>query len=207
MTEKTESGASRSRIGTTSMTLINAAKNLRSSSAWHRLVEMYSPKVYAACRKAGVPPSECRAVCNDVWLAAVKYLPSFEKDEGEKGQFRCWLGKVTKSKVGDYFRKNPQRQSLRSNHELNQFAWPQEEESSEDSDDANLAKRVLNAIQARFGSDGLEVFMRLVVEGQRAAEVADATGKTPGAIYTLKSRILDWVRDEMGAAGSGDNSS
>lgn len=180
----------------TSLSLLGAAKGRRTSPAWQTLLEIYTPRIYEACRRAGVRPADLLDLCNEVWLAVVRKLGTFEKTGEHKGEFRAWLTQITKNKICDYYRKHPRLASLVPGDRLDQLAWSAESDTPAGNSSAaqRRSAAVLRKIEERYGREAMRIFVRLVVEGGSGAEVAAEFNKTRNAVYTCKSRILSWLR-------------
>jgi RNA polymerase sigma-70 factor (ECF subfamily) len=63
--------------------------------------------------------------------------------------------------------------------------------------EAWFSHRVLELVRAEFENRTWEVFWRIVVDGQSAAEVANSMGLSLPAVYQAKSRVLRRLRQEL----------
>ncbi len=189
--------------GPTSTGLVNGAKG-RDPEAWRRLAHLYGPLVYQWCRWRGLQTSDAEDVTQDVFLTVAAKVGSFRR-ERPGDTFRGWLWAITRHKLGHWIRRQRARDQAvggtDAQHRLLAAALPEEgSESAVAEAAAGLYRRALRLIRAEFQERSWEAFRRLVLEGQRPADVAADLGMTRGAVYVTKSRILRRLREVLGEA-------
>ncbi len=87
-------------------------------------------------------------------------------------------------------------------HELLQQisrAETEDDERSETDEIKILYRRVVELIRGEFSEQDWQAFVRVVMESQRAGDVANDLGITRNQVYLAKSRILHRVRREFAA--------
>ena len=72
--------------------------------AWQRLVKLYGPLVYQACRRAGLQPTDASGVFQEVFQAVAMHIAGFRRDR-PGDTFRGWLLTITQNKIRDHFRR------------------------------------------------------------------------------------------------------
>jgi RNA polymerase sigma-70 factor (ECF subfamily) len=63
--------------------------------------------------------------------------------------------------------------------------------------DQHVARRLMELIQPHFEPKTWQAFRGVVIDGQKAAEVAPKLGMSVNAVLLAKSRILSRLRQEM----------
>jgi RNA polymerase sigma-70 factor (ECF subfamily) len=198
----TPPGTSYGSIGSTSSSLIELAK-ARDPEAWRRLVRLYGPLVDFWIRRVGLQVADAEDVFQDVFQAVARGITAFRKDRPED-TFRGWLRTITRSKVGDFFRRrggNPQ--AVGGTDALQRWQELAEADSlSSDGDEAAAVRelwlRGLALIRAEFEDRTWQMFWRVTVDDQATADAAAEFGVTPAAVRLAKSRILRRLREELG---------
>jgi RNA polymerase sigma-70 factor (ECF subfamily) len=192
--------------GSTSTGLVNGAKG-RDPEAWRRLAHLYGPLVYQWCRRQGLQPSDAEDVTQEVFVTVAVKVGSFRHERSED-TFRGWLWTITRHKLGHWIRRQRTREQAAGGSDLQRrlLAVPLPEEGSELADAnsagavAGLYQRALQLIRTEFEDRSWEAFRRLVLEGQRPADVAAELGMSSNAVYVTKSRILRRLREVLGDA-------
>jgi RNA polymerase sigma-70 factor, ECF subfamily len=192
--------------GPTSTGLVNGVKG-SDPEAWRRLAHLYGPLVYQWCRWRGLQPSDAEDVTQDVFLTVAVKVGSFRR-ERPGDTFRGWLWAITRHKLGHWIRRQRAREQPAGGTDAQQrllaAALPDEGSESAVAGGAGAAaglyRRALQLIRAEFEVRSWEAFRRLVLEGQRPADVAADLGMTRGAVYVTKSRILRRLREVLGEA-------
>ncbi len=183
------------------MTLLERVKRCE-AEGWHRLVSLYRPLVMWWCRHKGLPAQDAEDVAQEVFLTVNARVVEFRKGP-QGGSFRGWLHRITDHKVGDYLRKQnkaPRAPGGSEAHDQLQQV-PDSSAGSSLADDGSeraiLCRHAMELVRDQFEAQTWEAAWRVVVEGQRPADVAADLGMSRGAIYTAKSRVLGRLREEL----------
>jgi RNA polymerase sigma factor (sigma-70 family) len=169
-------------------------------TAWKDLADLYRPLLLTWLRRQGISRSDTEDLIQEILLALVKYLPSFQHS-GQRGAFRSWMRTIVLNRTFDYWRSTKRRtagaggdatealQQLEDpNSDLNR-QWDEEH-------DKHLLCCLLLLIEQEFEPSSLQAFRRLAFEGATGAEVASELGISVAAAYQAKSRILQRIRQE-----------
>jgi RNA polymerase sigma-70 factor, ECF subfamily len=187
----------------TSLSLLLRLKS-KDTDAWNRLIMLYAPLVYYWCRKMDLPDQDAADVLQDVFSAVSAHIASFRK-ELPSDTFRGWLRIITQNKVYDHFRRTGREPQAAGGTEAN-LRLAQlpaiEDVVVEDNDERHahqqLIHRALELIRCEFTNRTWQAFWRVVVDGQRAPDVANELAMEPGAVRVAKSRVLRRLRQELG---------
>jgi RNA polymerase sigma-70 factor (ECF subfamily) len=112
---------------------------------------------------------------------------------------------ITHNKVRDFWRRQASQPAAAGGSEaqerLAQLAAEEEASSAGPQPSAQtlgLFRRAVQLLRSEFEERSWRAFWRVVVEGQRPADVAAELGMTVNAVYVAKSRILHRLRQELG---------
>src|SRR5271170_1479061 len=90
-------------IHTTPATLLERLRAAHDDAAWDRIVELYTPLLFYWARRCGESEHDAADLVQEVFVAMVQTLPSFDYDRG--GKFRKWLRTVLLNKLRDRKRR------------------------------------------------------------------------------------------------------
>ena len=184
--------------------LLVRVRDANDHAAWARFVDAYTPLVYNFCRKRGLQPADAADVAQDVMKAVAASLPRFVY-EPQRGRFRDWLFRVTRSKLSNFYRLR-QRQPAGSGetavHEL-----LREQPDPADAAEAQGWQQAwhrqtfdwaVKVIREEFHAATWKAFWETAVEGRSVKEVGEELGMSAGAVYIARSRVLSRLREAVG---------
>ncbi len=191
-----------SAASSTSASLIERVRKLE-PDAWLRLSKLYSPLVYRWCRRAGLQDSDAADVVQETFRAVAIGIQRF-RHEQPGDSFRGWLWTIAKNKLHDHFRRCAARPGALGGSDAHSRLLQIPDADSAASDDggqfdstSSLAHRALELVRNEFEERTWQAFLRIVVGGERPADVAADLGMTFGAVCTAKWRVLRRVRQEL----------
>jgi RNA polymerase sigma-70 factor (ECF subfamily) len=187
--------------GATSLGLLERARS-HDAAAWDRLVRLYSPLVERWCRQATLQDADAADVGQEVFLAVARGLDDFRRDPAG-GTFRGWLRAITRHKIANHWRRARPGQAAGGSDAYEQFRQLPAAGHEDPSDPATAAeidvlyRRALDLLATDFEETTWQAFWRVIVEGQRPADVAADLNVTPNAVYLAKGRVLGRLREEF----------
>jgi len=181
---------------TTPPTLLERLRQPHDEAAWRRLLELYTPLLFAWARRCGQGEHDAADLVQEVFVALVQTLPVFQYDQ-RRGQFRNWLRTLLLNKLRD--RK---RREGRADKALAQLPHEKElphvaEAFWEEDYRKELARRALQLMQAEFTPSTWKACWETVVESRSPADVARELGLTENAVYIARCRVLRRLRQEL----------
>jgi len=147
-------------------------------------------------------PADVEDLLQEILVVVSEKLPQFVHS-GQPGAFRAWLRLILTNRVRHFLRGQRHRQAVGAPQPLtdwlDQLADPDSSLSRQwdQEHDKHLVRRLLASIQAEFSPTTWQVFQMLVLEDRPVAEVAQALGLTPNAVYVAKARVLARLRVEL----------
>ncbi len=182
----------------TSTSLLERARG-QDKQAWERLVDLYTPLVYAWCRRSGLQPADAADVGQEVFRAVARGLAAFHRDRAGD-TFRGWLRAIVRNKLRDFAatrkRNPPGVGGSDAAHQIEQLP-DQEPQEDVTADRQLLSQRALEFVRAEFEERTWQAFWLVVVEDAAPDEAARRLGTTLNAVYLSKSRVLRRLREEF----------
>jgi len=158
--------------------------------AWRALYAEFAPPLlgYIRARRAEGPED----VLGEVLLQIVRDLPSFD---GEEGEFRAWAFTIAHHRLLDERRRSARRPA-------EPMPAPELERLGPLGDTEEEALRAMSAervgrLLAQLSPDQQNVILLRVLGELTSEQVAQVTGKTPGAVKALQRRGFEAIRCEL----------
>jgi len=155
------------------------------------------------CRQARLQEADAADVIQEVYSAVASGIEDYHHHQ-EGDTFRGWLRRITQHKICDWARTG--RREARGAGgsaaqeillEVADHHLPDPDEVSERQDQLLVWRRAVDCILADYQEATRIAFLRVVVEGDHPADVAEDLGMTRNAVYLLKGRILKRIRQEF----------
>lgn len=184
-------------IGPGSSSLLNCV--LRGEAgAWNRFADVYVPLVFRWIRRAGLSEADAADICQNVFLAVVKDLPKFRRDEPGHS-LQGWLRTITRHAVVNHFRQR-EKQVGQAGYDAQQLeaAWSGSvSQESLHEDQRLLLARAVEVVRRDFEPATWEMFWQLEIEGESAQQIATARAVSVWNIYKARSRVLARLREVL----------
>jgi RNA polymerase sigma factor (sigma-70 family) len=184
---------------TTRATLLERLRDGEDPAAWVEFDRLYGDLILRYCRRRGLQLPDAEDVRQIVLLGLARTLPRFTYRR-ERGRFRGYLGRTVRNAI---FRYN-----TRPNRSLEQLVPLGDDDSlqlpAEDGADEvwerewvlHHLRTALARIRGSHDAASLEIFDRLLA-GESPRDIAAARGITPDAVYKVKQRVRDRLREQI----------
>lgn len=177
---------------TTPASLLDRLQQPEESAAWGRFVELYTPLLFRWARQLGLQDSDAADLVQDVFLILWRKLPEFRYDASRS--FHAWLKTIF---------LNRHRARLRQPERLAAgVSGPHQAAPSDTLAEAEevryLIRQTFRLIEREFSAVHQQAFREYVLEERAPEDVARELGLSPGTVYSIKSKILSRLRQELG---------
>ncbi|MCZ2128162.1 MAG: RNA polymerase sigma factor [Anaerolineales bacterium] len=142
------------------------------------------PKVHKRVRYV-IPPNDVEDVTQEVFIAAVKALPSFRGD----AKFSTWLRTLTNHKVAEYYRKRSRKQEPQIAALTETLAHP-DNLSFHSVEERIYLQRALMSLPENYR----EILLLRFAEGLQFNEIAEAGNRNLEATKSLFRRAVTALR-------------
>ena len=183
----------------TSSSLLRRLKNSEDQASWGEFVTLYEPLLVRYVRKKGLAEHDAYDVVQNIFVALLRKLPTFELDRG-KGRFRTWLWQVTHNAVIDWGRGHARVKKVEEQARAN---WQEGVEEPDPEWDAELQKRVLEfamqKVKERTNPPTWACFEEHLLKGRVGADVGAELGLPANTVYVYAARVMARVREQCEA--------
>ncbi|MEL6107702.1 MAG: sigma-70 family RNA polymerase sigma factor [Planctomycetota bacterium] len=167
--------------------------------AWEEFVEIYRPVVYGIAVSRGLQHADALDLVQTVFISVASSIGRWEKRDNQT-RFRNWLLRIAKNATLNALTRRKPDEGLGGNgHSLELADIPVAEVPSEIEIDfeykRQLYLRAAEEVRARVTSANWMAFELTAVEGVSIELVAEELGKSVGAIYAARSRIMKQLSD------------
>jgi RNA polymerase sigma-70 factor (ECF subfamily) len=157
------------------------------SNAFNELYQRHLSGVYKRVRYM-VPEQDVEDTTQEVFLAALKSLPSFR---GE-AQFGTWLRTLTNYKIAEYYRKSNRKK------EAPKVSFDDRQDYSDGSTSQGMEEHIaLRKALQQIPEQYQEVILLRFVEGLQFSEIAQLNGQHLEATKSLFRRAISALRDQL----------
>ncbi len=185
----------------TNHSLIARVKDLADGAAWTEFLGIYRPVVYRLARKRGMQDADAHDVTQRVFLSISQAIESWEPG-ANRPPFRAWLVTVTQNAVTKALaRRRPDVGAGTSSVMELLEALPADDPLATAEFERESRREALRwaseQIRSEFSETTWMLFWKTAVEGSSIAEVAAATGRSAGAIYMARFRVLQRMKQKV----------
>ncbi len=157
------------------------------NEAFDLLYHKYLPKVYNRVRYV-VPESDVEDVTQEIFIAALKSLPSFRGDS----KFGTWLRTLTNHKVAEFYRRRSRKQEPHT-APLSEALARAEGETSAGLEDRVFLQRTLQNLPENYR----EILLLRFAEDMQFNEIAEHTNQNLEAVKSLFRRAVAALRNNL----------
>jgi RNA polymerase sigma-70 factor (ECF subfamily) len=185
----------------TSHSLIARVKDLADGEAWTEFLGIYRPVVYRMAVRRGMQDADAQDVTQRVFLSVSQAIERWEPGP-ERPPFRAWLVTVTRNAITQWLMQSRRDVGAGTSSLMDLLeALP--------SDDPQTTVEFLlegrrealrwatQQIRAEFSESTWTLFWQTAVEGISVAKVAASSGRSPGAIYMARFRVLERLKQKV----------
>ncbi len=168
---------------------------------WETIVSRYSRLIDTWCLRYGVPRSELENYRQEVFISLVGSIGRF-RPRFANGSFPAYLKTITRNLVFSANRNtDPCGRASSAPHEV-LSAVPQNSSSTQQAtlteERSALYKKATRLLQENFSPDHVFIFTEYVVQQRKPADIAHQLNISTNVVYQVRSRILNYLRVELG---------
>lgn len=185
----------------TRRSLLARVQSLGDEEAWHEFVAIYRPVVYRLARRRGLQHADAEDLSQRVFVAVSRAIGAWEHDPS-RGRFRSWLARIAQNAAINALTRRPPDGAVGGTGILD-LLQDQPEPDDATREDLRLEYRrslfrwAAQRIREEFRDATWQAFWLTNVEGLGVEQAAAALGKSVGAVYAARSRIMRRLRDEI----------
>ena len=170
--------------------------------AWLEFTSMYQPLVYRVGRRLGLQDADAQNLVQEVIHKIGMKISEADFSRPENG-FRRWLKTVARNAALDVMRRvRPDTGRGGSSVQLALSEIPESLELTSDvlfqrELERQAFRTAAKRIRAEFNDATWNSFWETMVNGRSCSDVAEQLGKTLGAVYTARCRVMQRLKEEV----------
>jgi RNA polymerase sigma-70 factor (ECF subfamily) len=185
----------------TRSSLIAQVQSLEDREAWDQFVLIYRPVIYRMARRRGMQDADAQDLVQAVFMRLAASIQRWEKTDPET-TFRHWLRRVARNAIVSALSRQPKDPAAGGSEMLNLLAAQPEIEKDVEQELATEAMReqylrAAAVVRTDVDPDTWRAFELTVVRGQSCDEAAALLGKSVGAVYAARSRVMRRLREQV----------
>ena len=185
----------------TRFSLIAQVQSPEDREAWDQFVLIYRPVIYRMARRRGMQDADAQDLVQTVFMRLAASIQRWEKTDPET-KFRHWLRRVARNAIVSAFSRQPKDAAAGGSEMLNLLAEQPEIEKDVEQELATEAMReqylrAAAVAKTDVDPDTWRAFELTVVRGQSCDEAAALLGKSVGAVYAARSRVMRRLREQV----------
>lgn len=184
----------------TNHSLIARVKELGDGASWVEFLGIYQPVIYRMARKRGLQDADAHDVMQQVFLSISRSIQGWTSHEAEP-PFRAWLTTIARNAITKALTRRPTDAATGSTSVADLL-------KNQADDDATASEILVDArrevihwaakqIQSDFTDETWAIFQQTAVEGVPIADLARATGRSPGSIYVARFRVIARLKEKI----------
>ena len=166
--------------------------------SWYEFAAIYRPIVYRMARRRGLQDADAQDLAQHVLLSVAGAITEWKADP-QRARFRHWLARVARNAIVDAFRRVKPDAGQGGTTVLVRLG---EEPASMDAEVEQEHRRelfrwVAKEIRPEFTEETWLGFWKTTVDGESIEDVARELGKSVGAVYTARSRVMKRLQEKV----------
>ena len=188
---------------TTRNTLLVKLAGAEFDSVWHEFSRQYEPLIYRFGRKRGLQHADAIELTQQVMLGVMQSAEKWSQEEPPE-HFRGWLKRVASNQLINMVTREAKHRgqggsdqhSLKLTADTTYSPEQQAEKLWQTEQQRSILRTAANNIRQEFTSDSWAAFERTLLGGETVESLANELGKSAGAIYAARARIMRRLKQE-----------
>ena len=184
----------------TNSSLIARVKDLGDGVAWAEFLGIYQPVVFRMARRRGLQDADAQDVMQQVFLSISRSIDGWIPGESQP-QFRAWLTTIARNAITKALARRP-RDAATGSTSMVELLGAQPDPTETTAEIFSEARKEMvrwatEQIRSEFSEVTWKVFWQTAIEGVAAAQVAKATGRSTGAVYVARFRVMARLKEKV----------
>lgn len=184
----------------TQTSLIARVKDLGDGAAWAEFLGIYQPIVFRMARRREMQEADALDVMQQVFLSISRSIEGWTAEEG-RPPFRAWLTTIARNAITKALTRRPRDAATGASSIIDLLHQVPGEDAAVEELVVEARQEVVRwaaeQLRSEFSEATWSIFWQTAIEGVPAAHVAKATGRTTGAIYVARYRVLTRLKEKV----------
>ena len=184
----------------TNHSLIARVRDPADGVSWTEFLGIYQPVVLRMAKRRGLQDADAEDVMQQVFVSISRSIDRWTASDAAP-PFRAWLTTVARNAITKALTRRPQDMATGSTSVAELLNAQPESEGMAVEMQAEARREIIRwaseSIQAEFTTETWNVFWQTSIEGASIAEVAASTGRSAGAIYVARHRVISRLKEKV----------
>ena len=185
----------------TNHSLVARVKDLGDGASWIEFMGIYQPVVYQMARRRGLQDADAHDVIQQVFVSVSGAIERWEPNK-DRPPFRAWLTTITKNAISNALSRSPRDRAVGSTSVMDRLNAVAVKSAVSDAELQSETRRAMfrwavQRVRVEFTQATWDMFWRSSVLGEAIADVAYAAGRTTGAAYIARHRVIARLKEEV----------
>jgi RNA polymerase sigma-70 factor (ECF subfamily) len=185
----------------TRASLLMQVKNPENRESWEQFVLIYRPVIFRIALARGLQHADAHDLAQQVLMAVSSAIGRWEKST-ESTRFRHWLSRITKNAIINALSRRPRDQAAGGSSAQSVLDEVTDHDAATEElilheYRRELYQRAAEQVRGEVRSDTWMAFELTVVAGVEIMDAAERMGKSVGAIYSARSRVMLRMREAV----------
>jgi RNA polymerase sigma-70 factor (ECF subfamily) len=169
--------------------------------AWEQFVFVYRPSILRLARRRGLQAADAEDLAQKVLTSVSRAVGGWEKDH-ERGRFRSWLLRIARNEIVNAITRRRRDAGRGGTSVLERIQQHPAEEQAIDALIEEEHRRAVfrwaaEEIRPEFHERTWLAFWLSTIEALPVEEAALRLGKTTGAVYAARSRVMRRLKEKI----------
>lgn len=183
----------------TRYSLIQRLQDAGDDAAWEEFASIYRPIIVRIALRRQLQFDDAEDLAQQVLLLVLKNISKWKTDPA-RARFRTWLQTVVRNAMMNALTRRPKEQAAGGANSLQQLNQCPDKAESLWFDlewHRETLRWVAQQVRGEFESTTWTAFWDTAIEQVSAQEVAERTGRSVGAVYIARSRVMQRIKQRI----------
>lgn len=181
----------------TSQSLIARVKDPADETAWAEFLGIYEPVVHRMARRRGMQDTDARDVAQQVFVSIARAIERWTPGD-DRPPFRAWLTTIARNAITKALSRRPRDAATGTTSVAEALLSQPDPGATTDEIRAEarleMVRWAIEQIRPTLTEATWDIFVRTMITGEAIADVAESSGRSVGAIYVTRFRVLSRLR-------------
>ena len=184
----------------TDYSLIDRVKDMSDRASWLDFMRIYQPVVYRLARRRGMQDADAHDIVQQVFASISRSLAEW-KPAKDQPPFRAWLTTNARNAITTALTRRRPDQGTGSSSVADVLErLPNAEQTNAElimEARREIVRWAAEQIRPEFTELTWDIFWKTAMQEVSVAEVSKSTGKSIGAIYVTRHRVLSRLKEKI----------
>jgi len=184
----------------TDYSLIDRVKDMSDRASWLDFMRIYQPVVYRLARRRGMQDADAHDIVQQVFASISRSLAEW-KPAKDQPPFRAWLTTIARNAITTALTRRRPDQGTGSSSVADVLErLPNAEQTNAElimEARREIVRWAAEQIRPEFTELTWDIFWKTAMQEVSVAEVSKSTGKSIGAIYVTRHRVLSRLKEKI----------